>query len=107
MSDTLSPAEVSLFELANQFIEVANRLLEEDKDLGEVANAFRYAAARFTAHETTLRLADYFAANAQLPGLPSPDQAKQELVAKFTETFKDMLDDNLSEHIDALSQTQQ
>lgn len=111
MSDTptetvnQSEEEVSFFDLANQFIEVANRQLEEAKDVGEVASAFRYAAARFTAYETAIRLGAYF--GAQVQGLPNSEEAQAELCAKFVEQFQDMLAENLPEQIEAIFQTEQ
>ncbi|TWH77141.1 uncharacterized protein DUF3144 [Azomonas agilis] len=104
-----NPAEEevsSFFDLANQFIEVANRQLEEEeKTLEEVASAFRYAVARFTAYETVTRLGAIF--SAEIEGLPNPDQVKEELLAKFVEQFRSMLDENLSEQIQAMSESEE
>lgn len=108
MSDTPveTPEELSFFDVANLFIEVANRLLEDEtRDLSEIASAFRYAAARFTAHETALRLQAYL--NSNVPGFPGAEEAKTELVGKFAEQFQTMLDENLTEHFEAASQAQE
>lgn len=104
-----TPAEEeasSFFDLANQFIEVANRQMEEEeKTLEEVASAFRYAVARFTAYETVTRLGAIF--SAEIEGLPNPDQVKEELLSKFVEQFRTMLDENLSEHIQSIPEPEE
>ena len=42
--------EMSILDMADEFIAVANRMLEEEgKDLGHISTAIRYAAARFSA----------------------------------------------------------
>lgn len=108
MSDTpteaVNPAETEVFSnMANLFIELANRLLDpEEENLAEVASAFRHAAARFTAYETITRLGAYF--NADIQGMPNPEEAQTQLVAKFVEQFQNMLDQNFAEYIEASAQ---
>ena len=92
--------------MANLFIELANRLLDaEEENMPEVGTALRLAAARFTAYETTTRLGAYF--SAQIEGMPAPEEAKTELTAKFVEQFRSMMDANLSEYIESTIEDEQ
>ena len=53
------PKATELFEMADEFINVANRLVELDKkEIGDVGAAIRYAAARFNAHEAAYKAKD-------------------------------------------------
>lgn len=42
-----------IYEMADMFIDMANNLLEDNRDLARVSAAFRFAAARFNAFEVT------------------------------------------------------
>lgn len=80
-------AEMAILDMADEFIAVANRLLEEEgKDLGQISTAIRYAAARFSAHEASCRSADLVA-----------DKPKAE--QWYGEQFGSMLSENLEQHI--------
>jgi hypothetical protein len=83
--------ELTIFEMADQFIEVANKLVQADKqNLGRVGAAVRYAAARFNAHEASAKTDD-------LAG------AKDDAVDWYTEQFRLMLIENIDEHIEMQS----
>ena len=74
--------------MADQFIEVANRLVAEEKqDIGEVGTAIRYAAARFNAHEASYKTDDL-------------TKDKEDALSWFTEQYRLMLLENLDEHIE-------
>jgi len=80
--------ELELFDMADQFIAVANRLVQENgQELGSVGAAFRYAAARFSAHEASIKS----------NGLA---EDKENALAWFTEQYQDMLLKNLDQHIE-------
>jgi hypothetical protein len=84
--------ELTVFEMADQFIEVANKLVQADKqDLGRVGAAIRYAAARFNAHEASAKTDD-------LAG------AKSDAVDWYTEQFRLMLVENIDDHIEMASE---
>jgi hypothetical protein len=92
MSDKINDSE--LFEMADQFIAVANRLVQENsQNLPKVGAAFRYAAARFSAHEASLH---------------SENLAEEKIkaLAWFTEQYNSMLQNNLDQYI-ALQQAEQ
>ncbi|MCF1429170.1 MAG: DUF3144 domain-containing protein [Shewanella sp.] len=76
----------SLYQLADQFIALANELVQEEQDLGKVGTALRFAAARFNAFEAAIKSADL--AN-----------EKDNALKWFTAEYKDMLSDNLDDHI--------
>ncbi|PLX86102.1 MAG: DUF3144 domain-containing protein [Desulfuromonas sp.] len=86
MSDEIK--DVELFDMADQFIAVANRLVQENgESLGLVSAAFRYAAARFSAHEASHKSKNLV-------------EDKEKALAWFTEQYKDMLSKNLDQHIE-------
>lgn len=78
---------VELFEMADEFINIANRLVETDgKDLGDVGAAIRYAAARFNAHEAAYKAKDLAA-------------ERSDALAWFSSQYNEMLEENLDQHI--------
>ncbi len=80
--------DMAIFDMADEFIAVANRLLEEErKDLGKISAAIRYAAARFSAHEAACRSADLAA---------DKDKAR----IWYTEQFEKMVTENLDQHLE-------
>ena len=80
--------ELELFDMADQFIDVANRLVEEHgQELGRVGAAIRYAAARFNAHEASYKSDDL-------------EADKEDALSWFTEQYRKMLIDNIDEHIE-------
>ncbi len=81
------PKETTIFELADQFIALANELAGQEQDVGKVGTALRFAAARFNAFEAALKTAD----------LASEKQAALDW---FSNEYKEMLNDNLDDHID-------
>ncbi len=83
--------QMSTFDMADQFIAIANRLVEIDmQQLGEVGIALRYAAARFSAHEASVSAADLAA-------------EKKDSQRWFTDQFQKMLIDNIDQHIEMKS----
>ncbi|MBB3104879.1 DUF3144 domain-containing protein [Azomonas macrocytogenes] len=78
---------MEIFDMADEFIAIANRLLEEEKDLGKISAAIRYAAARFSAYEAARRSGDL-----------ATD--KEKATIWFTEQFEKMLVENLDQHIE-------
>ncbi|MCL1036086.1 DUF3144 domain-containing protein [Shewanella submarina] len=76
----------SLYQLADQFIALANELAQEEQDVGKVGTALRFAAARFNAFEAAIKSADLAA-------------EKDNALEWFASEFKEMLSDNLDDHI--------
>jgi phosphopantetheinyl transferase (holo-ACP synthase) len=80
--------EMEILDMADEFIAVANRLLEENhKDLGYISTAIRYAAARFSAHEASYKSSDLAV---------DKDKAK----TWYTDQFNRMLGENLEQHVE-------
>lgn len=78
----------NLFKMADEFIELANRLVtSEKKDLEDVGSALRYAAARFSAHETAYKSKDLAA-------------ERNDALAWFSNQYSEMLEENLDQHIE-------
>jgi hypothetical protein len=81
----------NLFKLADEFINLANDMVtEQNKDLQDVGSALRYAAARFTAHETAYNSKD-------LAG------ERDEAVAWFLKQYSEMLEENFDQHIEHIA----
>lgn len=81
-------AAAKLFKMADEFIDVANRLVTTDsKDIEDVGAALRYAAARFSAHETAYKSKDLAA-------------ERNDALAWFTNQYSEMLEENLDQHIE-------
>ena len=78
--------ETTIFELADQFIALANELAGKEQDVGKVGTAMRFAAARFNAFEAAIKSTDL-------------EAEKANALAWFTDEYKAMLDDNLEDHI--------
>lgn len=79
--------EITIFQLADQFIALANELSSQEQDVGKVGTALRFAAARFNAFEASLKSADLVA-------------EKENALEWFSKEYRDMLNDNLDDHID-------
>ncbi|MFQ6370742.1 DUF3144 domain-containing protein [Shewanella sp. YIC-542] len=78
--------EATIFQLADQFIALANELTQQHEDLGKVGTALRFAAARFNAFEAAIKSADL-------------QTEKANALTWFTNEYREMLDDNLEDHI--------
>lgn len=78
--------EQNLYQIADKFIALANDLVHTEEDVGKVSSALRFAAARFNAFEAAIKSADLTA-------------EKDNALEWFTAEFKDMLNDNLDDHI--------
>ena len=78
--------ETNLYELADQFIDLANQMANKEKDVAKVGAAIRFAAARYNAFEASLKSADLAS-------------EKDNALDWFTNEFKTMLNDNLDDHI--------
>ncbi len=84
----MSKEEIKIFDMADEFIAIANRLVEKDsQDLGRVGAAIRYAAARFNAHEASHTSDDL-------------KSDKEDALSWFTEQYRLMLLENIDEHIE-------
>ena len=79
--------ETTIFQIADQFIALANELSSKEQDVGKVGTALRFAAARFNAFEASLKSADLKA-------------EKDNALEWFSKEYHDMLNDNLDDHID-------
>lgn len=86
--------ETTIFQIADKFIALANELSAEEQDIAKVGTALRFAAARFNAFEAALKSADLKA-------------EKTNALEWFTKEYKDMLNDNLDDHIDNPPSAQQ
>ncbi|WP_426416453.1 DUF3144 domain-containing protein [Aestuariirhabdus sp. LZHN29] len=77
-----------IYQMADQFIDVANRLASEPgQDLALVGAAIRYAAARFNAHEASLQSEDL-------------EAEQMEVLSWFTDQYQKMLIDNIEQHVE-------
>jgi septal ring factor EnvC (AmiA/AmiB activator) len=83
MTDT---SNSSIYELADQFIALANQLSQQEADVGKVGTALRFAAARFNAFEASIKSADLGA-------------EKESALEWFSAEYREMLSDNLDDHI--------
>ena len=81
-----------IFDLADEFIELANRLMKEGgNELAHVSTALRYASARFSSHEAACTFENL-----------ATEQDR--LRTWYTNQFNDMLDENFQEQIQRLGQ---
>ncbi|QSX34395.1 DUF3144 domain-containing protein [Shewanella avicenniae] len=76
----------TIFELADQFIALANELSQAEQDVGKVGTALRFAAARYNAFEAAIKSSDL--AN-----------EKDSALDWFSNEYREMLQDNLEDHI--------
>ncbi|MCL1058512.1 DUF3144 domain-containing protein [Shewanella sp. Choline-02u-19] len=83
--------ETTIFEIADQFIALANEISATEQDVGKVGTGLRFAAARFNAFEASLKSADLAA-------------EKDNAVEWFGNEYKEMLKDNIEDHIKNPSQ---
>ncbi len=82
-----------ILEMSDMFIELANNLMSDKRELPRISAAFRYAAARFNAFEVTA-------------GATCINDDPSETVNWFTEQYKSMFAGNLQEHIDRINKEQ-
>jgi len=79
--------EMDMLVMADQFINLANGLVQESKqDPGRVGAAMQYAVARFNAHEASIKSEDLVA-------------SRDEAIEWFSNQFKEMLTDNIDQYI--------
>ncbi|WP_394131382.1 DUF3144 domain-containing protein [Shewanella maritima] len=78
--------ELTIYQVADQFIALANQLSQQENDLGKVGTGLRYAAARFNAFEAAVKSSDLAA-------------EKQNALEWFSNEYKEMLNENLEDHI--------
>lgn len=76
----------TIFQLADKFIALANELNNQEQDVGKVGTAMRFAASRFNAFEAAIKSSDLQA-------------EKDNALEWFTKEYRDMLSDNLDDHI--------
>lgn len=83
MSDQKS--EPSMYDLANKYIDLANELSNIDKS-GNVGVALRYAGARYSAFEASMRSEDLAS-------------EKENIIEMYLEDYRRMLSDNIDDYI--------
>jgi len=84
MSDTAK--ETTIYQLADQFIALANELATKEGDISKVGTALRFAASRFNAFEASVKSNDLAA-------------EKANALEWFTTEYNQMLSENLDDHI--------
>lgn len=85
---TNKEAAVQLYNIADEFIDLANSMVtDKNLDIQSVGSALRYAAARFTAHETAYNSNDLAA-------------EKDEAIKWFLNQYSEMLVENFDQHIE-------
>ncbi len=88
MAEQSNENEMDMLVMADQFINTANALVADSKqDIGRVSGAMCYAVARFNAHEVASKTTDLVA-------------SRDEAIEWFTNQFKEMLADNIDQHIE-------
>lgn len=80
-------SQPTMYDLANEFINLANELVETDNS-GNVGVALRYAGARYSAFEATAHSQDL--AN-----------EKEEIIKMYLEDYRKMLSDNIDDYLKA------
>ena len=81
-----------IFNLADEFIELANRLMKEGgNELAHVSTALRYASARFSSYEAACTFENL-----------ATEQDR--LRAWYTNQFNDMLEENFYEQVQQLGE---
>ena len=76
----------ALFDVADQFIELANKLSEEDQS-GTVGAAIRYAAARYNSFEAAVGHGSEMA------------NERDSLIDSFSDDYRKMLEVNIDDYI--------
>ncbi|WP_434926938.1 DUF3144 domain-containing protein [Shewanella sp. HL-SH5] len=76
----------TIYQLADQFIALANQIGQTENDIGKVGTALRYAASRYNAFEAAIKSSDLAA-------------EKDNALAWFANEYKLMLNENLDDHI--------
>ena len=88
MAEQNNENEMDMLVMADQFINTANGLVADSKqDISRVSGAMCYATARFNAHEVASKTTDLVA-------------SRDEAIEWFTNQFKEMLTDNIDQHIE-------
>lgn len=78
--------ELTMYQIADQFIALANQLSQQENDIGKVGTAMRFASARFNAFEAAIKSTNLAA-------------EKDNALEWFSNEFKAMLNENLDDHI--------
>ena len=78
--------EITMYQIADQFIALANQLGQQENDIGKVGTALRFAAARYNAFEASVKSSNL-------------EAEKENALNWFTDEFKGMLNENLNDHI--------
>lgn len=81
-----APDRKKIFDIADQFIHLANELSQKHS-LEEVSTAMRYAASRYNAFEVSQRAPDILL-------------AREDAIQWFTEQYNQMFIDNIDQIID-------
>jgi hypothetical protein len=61
--------ELTMYQIADQFIALANQLSQQENDIGKVGTAMRFAAARYNAFEAAIKSTDLAAEKDKLTRL--------------------------------------
>ena len=81
----------SMYDLANQFIDLANQMTEKDRS-GIVGTAIRYAAARYNAFEASHQGDEL-------------TEEREQIIENFTEDFRKMVTINIDQYIEHIAKT--
>lgn len=79
----------SMYDLANQFIDLANQMTEQDRS-GNVGTAIRFAASRFNAFEASHQTDDLA-------------KDREEIIENFSSDFRKMMEVNVNQYIDHIA----
>ncbi|MGB0359921.1 MAG: DUF3144 domain-containing protein [Endozoicomonas sp.] len=84
-----------IFKLADKFIALANNMnMREKKELWKIGTAFRFAAARYSSHESAV-------------GSPNLEQDRGKLEDWINDQFKTMLTENMQMQLAIMKEEQQ
>ncbi len=82
---SIEEEEPSMYDLADQFINLANKMVKQDQS-GNVGIAIRYAAARYNVFEASLHCDDLA-------------KEKEAIIDRYTADYRKMMDINIDQHI--------
>lgn len=82
---TEKSASLSMYDMANRYIDLANELSKTDRS-GNVGVALRYSAARYSAFEASMQTQDLAA-------------DKEQIIEMYLEDYRRMLSDNIDDYL--------
>jgi hypothetical protein len=83
----------TMYDLANEFINLANQMAEKDRS-GNVGTAIRFAASRFNAFEASHQTDDLA-------------KDREEIIENFSSDFRKMMEVNVNQYIDHIDKNGQ